>query len=134
MAQCNCGGKSGGNGDGRRTDVLFYSCSGGANVAEVADRACRDMMAEGLGQMACLAGVAAEIPEMVQAARGAKLNIIIDGCDKSCARRVFDRAGLTNYVQIQVTDLGFAKSKVVRATDEQVADTVARAVTAIESA
>jgi len=44
-----------------------------------------------------------------------------------CAKKIFDRAGLTNYVQIKVTDLGIEKTKGVRATDEQVARLVAKA-------
>jgi uncharacterized metal-binding protein len=42
---------------GPQTNVLLYACSGGANVAEVADRAARQLMSEGLGTMFCLAGL-----------------------------------------------------------------------------
>ena len=36
------------------------------------------------------------------------------------ARKIFDRAGITNYRQIKVTELGIEKKKGVRATGEQV--------------
>ncbi|HET6430099.1 MAG TPA: putative zinc-binding protein [Phycisphaerae bacterium] len=105
-------------GEGRT--VLLYACSGGANVAEAADRAARALMADGCGTMFCLAGLGAGIDGMIQTARDADLNVVIDGCGMDCARKVFDGRGLTNYVQVKVTDLGIEKVKGVRATDEQV--------------
>jgi uncharacterized metal-binding protein len=100
--------------------VLFYACSGGANVAEIADRAARELMCAGEGTMFCLAGLGAGIEGMVQTARDADLNIVIDGCPMECAARIFDRAGVANYVQLKVTDLGIEKVKGTRATKEQV--------------
>ena len=121
MGDCCCR-----SGDKKRT-VLLYACSGGANVAEVADRAAREMAFSGCGTMFCLAGLGADIEGMIQTARDADLNIIIDGCDMDCARRIFDEIGLTNYLQIKVTDLGFEKVKGVRCTVEQVDTVMARA-------
>jgi len=107
--------------------VLVYACSGGANVAEVADRAARELMFTGSGTMFCLAGLGADIEEMVQTARDADLNLVIDGCPMDCAKKVFERHGLTNYKQIKVTDLGIEKTKGVRATPEQVDRAIAKA-------
>ena len=101
-------------------NVLFYSCSGGANVAEAADQAARKLMCEGRGIMFCLAGLGADIPAMIQTAKDADLNIVIDGCPMDCAKKIFDSVGVTNYVQIKVTDMGIEKVKGVRATDEEV--------------
>jgi len=101
--------------------VLLYACSGGANVGEVADRATRTLMAEGLGTMWCLAGVGAGVEPILAKAREADVNLVLDGCDVDCARKVFEQAGVPNVVQIKATDLGVEKVKGVRATDEQVA-------------
>jgi uncharacterized metal-binding protein len=128
MAECPEGCRQ------EKKTVLLYACSGGANVAEVADRAARALMAEGVGSMFCLAGLGADIPAMVQTARQADLNLVIDGCPMDCARKIFDRLGLSNYVQTRVTDLGIEKVKGIRATDEQVARTVAAARDAIARA
>ena len=111
--------------DNKKT-VLFYACSGGANVAEVPDRAARQLMTEGLGMMFCLAGIGAGIDGMVQTAKDADLNVVLEGCPVDCAKKFFDGAGLTNYVQIKVTDLGIEMVKGVAATDEQVAKLVAK--------
>ena len=120
MSTC-CGGKKGGK------SVLLYACSGGANVAEVSDRAARELMSAGYGTMFCLAGIGAGIESMIQTARDADLNLVLDGCPMDCAKKIFDRAGLTNYRQIKVTDLGIEKTKGVRASDEQVRKVVAKA-------
>jgi uncharacterized metal-binding protein len=119
MADCGCSGKG--------KTVLFYACSGGANVAEVADRAAREMMFAGQGAMFCLAGVGAGIAGMVQTAKDADVNLVIDGCPMDCAKKVFEKAGVTNFRYIRVTDLGIEKVKGVRCTGEQVASVVAKA-------
>ena len=114
-------------GDDKGKVVLLYACSGGANVAEVADRAARELMFSGCGTMFCLAGLGADIPGMVQTARDADLNVVIDGCPMDCAKKIFDRHGLANYRQIKVTDLGIEKVKGVRCTQEQVDKVIAKA-------
>jgi uncharacterized metal-binding protein len=111
--------------------VLLYACSGAANVAEVADRATRSMVEAGVGSMFCLAGLGADIPDMVQKARDADLNLVIDGCSMDCAMKIFERHGLTNVMQIRVTDLGIEKAKGVRSTDEQVQATLQAAEKAL---
>ena len=115
-----------GGGGGKKT-VLFYACSGGANVAEVADRAARQLMEEGEGMMWCLAGIGAGIDLMVEKAKEADLNVVLDGCPMDCAKLIFDNAGITNYTQVRVSNLGIEKTKGARATDEQVARAVAKA-------
>jgi len=112
---------------GAKKAVLLYACSGGANVAEIADRAARELMFSGCGSMFCLAGIGAGIQGMVQTAKDADLNLVLEGCPMDCAKKVFDNAGITNYVQVKVTDLGIEKQKGIRATDEQVARVAAKA-------
>ena len=123
MSEC-CGGKR----------VLFYACSGGANVAEAADRAARELMFQGVGSMFCLAGLGAGIQGMIQTAKDADLNVVLDGCPMECAKKIFDKAGVTHYVQVKVTDLGIEKVKGVRATREQVAKVVAEAKRVVQEA
>jgi uncharacterized metal-binding protein len=104
--------------------VLLYACSGGANVGEISDKVARELMFAGEGTMFCLAGVGGDIQGMVQTARDADVNLVIDGCPIDCARKVFDRHGIDNYTQIKVTDLGIEKAKGVRCTDQQVGQVV----------
>lgn len=109
-----------------RKTVLFYACSGGANVAEIADKAAREMMFSGCGTMFCLAGLGAGIQGMIQTAKDADVNLVIDGCPMDCARKVFEKAGVTNFAYVKVTDLGIEKVKGVRCTQEQVDKVVAK--------
>ena len=114
-------------GSDKKKTVLIYACSGGANVAEIADKAARELMFAGCGTMFCLAGLGGDIPGMVQTARDADVNLLIDGCPMECAKKTFDRHGIANYRQIKVTDLGIEKVKGVRCTDGQVNVVVAKA-------
>jgi uncharacterized metal-binding protein len=107
--------------------VLLYACSGGANVGEIADKAARELMFAGEGTMFCLAGLGGDIQGMVQTARDADANLVIDGCPMECAKKTFDRHGISNYRHIKVTDLGIEKVKGVRGTAEQVSVVMAKA-------
>ncbi len=107
--------------EAKKKTVLLYACSGGSNVAEASDQACRQLMGEGLGAMYCLAGLGAGIESMVQQARDADINIVIDGCPMDCGRKIFTNLRPSNVQFIRVTDLGLTKKpKGNRATDEEV--------------
>ena len=121
------------SGGGKKT-VLLYACSGGANVAEISDRAARQLMKEGRGSMFCLAGLGAGIQSMVQTAKDADLNVVLEGCPLDCAKKIFDNLGLKNYVQIRATDLGIEKKKGVPVKDEELAKVVAKAKEALAKA
>jgi uncharacterized metal-binding protein len=123
MSEC-CGGKK----------VLIFACSGGANVGEVSDLAARELMFEGKGSMFCLAGLGGGIQGMIQTAKDADVNLVLDGCPMDCAKKTFDKAGVSNYTVVRVTDLGIEKVKGVRATSEQVARVVAKAKEALAKA
>ena len=114
-------------GSDKKKTVLIYACSGGANVAEISDKAARELMFGGCGTMFCLAGLGGDVQGMVQTARDADVNLLIDGCPMECAKKTFDRHGLTNYRHIKVTDLGIEKVKGVRCTEGQVNVVVAKA-------
>jgi uncharacterized metal-binding protein len=131
MAGC-CGGNSAPAknasccGSDKNKTVLIYACSGGANVAEISDRAARELMRSGAGTMFCLAGLGAGIPGMIQTSKDADVNLVIDGCPMDCARKVFEKAGVTSFAYVKVTDLGIEKKKGVPCTQEQVDRVVAK--------
>jgi uncharacterized metal-binding protein len=120
MAESCCGAKK------DTKNVLVYACSGGANVAEIADRVARELMFAGEGTMWCLAGLGADIQGMVQTARDADVNLVIDGCPMECAKKIFERHGVP-YQYLTVTDLGIEKGKGVRCTQEQIDTVLAKA-------
>jgi len=121
------------SGGGKKT-VLLFACSGGANVGEMSDRVARQLMKEGHGTMFCVAGLGAGIQEMIQTAKSADLNVVLEGCPLDCAKKIFDNLGLKNYVQVRATDLGIEKKKGVPVKDEELAKVVAKAREALAKA
>ena len=113
-------------GKGRKT-VLLYACSGGANVAEISDKAARQLVVAGEGSMFCLAGLGADIEGMIQTAKDADVNLVIDGCPTDCGKKIFERHCINNYVQIKVTDLGIEKAKGASCSQKQVNKVLAKA-------
>jgi uncharacterized metal-binding protein len=101
--------------------VLLYTCSGAVNVGEAADHACRHLTREGVGSMFCLASLSTELPDMVQKAQQADVNLVIDGCSNGCAQKVMQQAGLPNLRFLCATDLGLEKQpRAAPATDADV--------------
>jgi uncharacterized metal-binding protein len=73
--------------------TLLYTCSGASDVGEIADRAVRKLWKEDFAQKTCLAGVGADISGFVQSAKGADVNITVDGCPMACAKKCLERIG-----------------------------------------
>jgi uncharacterized metal-binding protein len=91
--------------------TLIFACSGAADVGEIADRAARTLVGCGKGAMFCLAGVGGRIPDMIDRVRAAKTLLVLDGCDKDCARLTLENAGFTTLTHLRVTDCGLAKGQ-----------------------
>jgi len=87
---------------------LIYSCSGVADVGEIADRTVRLLRKECFAQGSCIAAVGAGLPGYVQSAKGADVNITVDGCPVACSRRILENIGITPVSYI-VTEMGFKK-------------------------
>jgi len=100
MAECCCGEKK---------VKLIYSCSGAANTGYLADAVSRKLTESLVGNMTCLAAIAAEFSGFIESAKCAR-NIIIDGCAIGCGEKVFEKKGLP-YERIVMTDFGVKKGK-----------------------
>jgi len=90
--------------------TLLYTCSGSSDVGELTDRTARVLWKEGFGLKTCLAGVGADLSGFVQAAKGADVNITLDGCPFACARKGLERIGLRP-VSIVLSNLGYNKGE-----------------------
>jgi len=99
--QCACGGKA----------MLVFTCSGSADVGEMADRAARRLAKETCVKMSCLAGVGGNISGYIASANGADLVIAIDGCQVECAKKTLETHGVKKFKRLKVTDCGFEKGK-----------------------
>lgn len=100
--QCTCGCSVGPAG-------LVYSCSGAADVGEIADRAARKISRETNVKMSCLAGIGGRVSGLMANAAAAPVLVAIDGCPHDCAKRTLELAGYVNVKHVRVTDLGFKK-------------------------
>lgn len=107
---------------------LVFSCSGAADVAEIADRAARQLHRGGCAKMFCLAGVGGHVPDIVERTRSAAKIVVIDGCEKDCGKECMRGAGITNFAHLRVTDLGMTKGQ-TPATDQHI-DRVAQCAAA----
>ena len=61
--------------------------------------------------MCCIAAIGADIPEIVEKARGATKILVIDGCDHECAKKILERAGFDGFGHVQLGAVGMEKGK-----------------------
>ena len=102
---------------------LVFSCSGSADVGEIADHAARKLNADGVAKMSCLAGVGGRVGKLLEIAHGAEVMLAIDGCPLHCARNTLQTADLAKFEHICLADLGMEKGK-TPATAEAIAKVV----------
>lgn len=98
---CACGG----------SPALIYTCSGAADVGELADRSARQLSKDKKGAMSCLAGIGGNISGFIKSTEGADNVLVIDGCPLNCARKTLEEKGLTNFKHLMVTEIGFKKGQ-----------------------
>lgn len=98
---CSCGGGA---------TPLLYSCSGAADVGEIADRVTRQLRQDKVGKMTCLAAIGAGLTGFIESARGTCTNITIDGCPVACAKKALENIGVTPTSYI-LTDMGLKKGE-----------------------
>lgn len=101
---CSC------NGGGAVLKVIF-SCSGCADVGELADQSARKLTRDGAGKMACLAGISGKVSGIVKSAEAAQSILAIDGCSLDCTRKTLENSGFDRVNHLRLCDLGFEKGK-----------------------
>lgn len=105
---------------------LIFSCSGAADVGEIADRAARKLTCEGAGKMFCLAGIGGRVASIVKIAKAAETILAVDGCAQTCASHCLRKAGITRFARLQLADIGMEKG-MSPATDDAIARVAAAA-------
>ena len=107
-------------------DTLIFACSGAADVGAISDSAARKLTREGMGKMFCLAGVGGRVDPIMEKTKAASTILAIDGCGLDCVKYTLEQAGITQYKQIRLTDMGMAKGR-SRVTDDNVEAVVTQA-------
>lgn len=100
---CSCACSSG--------PKLIFSCSGAADVGELADQAARKLTRNGSGKMFCLAGIGGRVSGIIKSTEAAASILAIDGCALDCARKSLEEAGIVRVNHLRLTDLGFTKGE-----------------------
>ncbi|WP_432735039.1 putative zinc-binding protein [Maridesulfovibrio sp. FT414] len=103
MSDCSCGCGA--------APKFVFSCSGSADVGEVADQAARELSRQGKIKMFCLAGIGGRISGMVKSTEASDQIIAIDGCPLNCARNTLEQAGFSEFDHIELHALGFKKGE-----------------------
>ncbi len=89
--------------------TLVFSCSGAADVGELADRAARELSRRGFGKMFCLAGVGGQLPSFIEMTGKAQNVLAIDGCPVSCARVILENSGIKDFIHLELSTLKHVK-------------------------
>ncbi len=89
--------------------TLLFACSGGSNVAQIANDTAKALDQLGQGRMYCAVGVVGKLPSFIETANKADKRVAIDGCEVQCLKKGFEAAGVPVDVHVVVTDLGIAK-------------------------
>ena len=111
---------------------LVFACSGAADVGAVADRAARKLAQEKSASMCCTAAIAAEIGEILEKAAFASKIVVIDGCDKVCAKKILDKGGFAGHAHVELGALGMEKGK-TPANEQNIVLAANAAIDALES-
>jgi uncharacterized metal-binding protein len=100
-SSCNCSSSG---------DMLVMACSGASDIGSLSDKVARKLRDNGVRSMKCLAMVAADNQPLIESLKTANV-LIIDGCSIDCGKKIMDKAGLTNYAYLRLTDHGFQKGQ-----------------------
>lgn len=90
---------------------LIFPCSGGSDVGEITDRAARQLTADGVGRMYCLAGVGGRVSGIMASTESAGRILAIDGCPLDCAKNALQQAGFNDFEHLCITELGLQKGQ-----------------------
>lgn len=92
------------------SDNIVLACSGACDLGQVTDIVARKLRDNKVMKMNCLAAVGADITPTIEAFKSANL-LMLEGCPVDCGKKILDKAGITNYTHIRMTDLGYTKGQ-----------------------
>jgi len=98
--ECNC----------KPQELMLFPCAGACNVGQLANDLVKDMSNKGIGHMACIAAVGSGGMMAINAAKQAKIVLVVDGCQVECARKILQRNGIDVILHVRATDIGMKKN------------------------
>lgn len=91
-------------------EMLVMACSGASDIGCLSDKVARKLRDNGVRTMKCLAMVASDNQPLIESLKSANV-LVIDGCPTDCGKKIMDKAGLTSYAYLRLTDHGFQKGQ-----------------------
>lgn len=91
------------------SQAVVFTCSGAANVGQIANQAAVDLQQEGVATMLCLAGIGSHNKDMIALGKHADRVVGIDGCPVACTKKALEHAEVSMTDHVVVTELGLAK-------------------------
>lgn len=88
---------------------LVFACSGASDVGAVVDQAAWRVSRIKLASMGCLAAVANGLDFAMDPVKVAERIIVIDGCPENCAKLTMEKAGVSTFDHILLSELGMEK-------------------------
>lgn len=88
---------------------LVFACSGASDVGAVADQAARRVSRMKLASMGCLSAVANGFDFAVEPLKEAERIIVIDDCPENCARLTMEKAGVSDFDHVLISEPGMEK-------------------------
>ena len=89
-------------------EMLVMACSGASDIGCLSDKVARKLRDNGTRAMKCLAMVVADDQQLIESLKTASI-LVIDGCPTDCGKKIMDKAGVSNYGYLRLTDHGFRK-------------------------
>lgn len=90
--------------------TAVLACSGGSNVGQLTNEAAKQIDSSGQGRFVCLAGIGGHVDGMIASVAGCDRVLVVDGCPLACGRKAMEKAGLSSFNHVVVTDLGIRKA------------------------
>jgi uncharacterized metal-binding protein len=91
-------------------EYVVIACSGACDLGQITDIVARKLRDNKIRKMNCLAAAAADVTANIEMFKEADL-LLIDGCSVDCGKKILEKAGITNFKYLRMTDLGYVKGQ-----------------------
>ena len=86
------------------------SCSGASDLGQISDLVARRLRDNKVRKMNCLSMIAIDSQPLITAFKSANV-LVIDGCPVDCGKKILEKAGITDFNHLRLTDLGYKKGE-----------------------
>lgn len=91
-------------------EYLVLACSGASDVGQLTDAVARKLRDTNQRAMKCLAMVGAGDELLIESLKSANV-LVIDGCPIDCGKKMMEKAGISNFNYIRLSDWGYKKGQ-----------------------